>query len=86
MNDATTKSTSPLRLERLRRGMTILELAQAAGCCPSTISNAEKGYFPNHLVARLAVALGVPVATLKPPADRRHLSTRASTTVEKVLG
>ena len=61
-----TRDVSRIRLERRRRGWTIIDLANAAGCSPSTVANAERGYVPDRLAERLGRVLGLSPAALKP--------------------
>ncbi|SRR5216684_756601 len=56
---------NPLRRERLRQGLTQLELAVVAGCSMNSISIAERGgKISSQMAERLAGALGVPVETI----------------------
>lgn len=69
--NATSQSTStPLRQHRQRRGMTVPELAVAAGIGVSTLVRLERGETsePRRSTKRvLASALGLEVADLFPP-------------------
>lgn len=59
--------SSILKRERVRAGLTVRDLAQAAGLVPSTVSRLESGLIgspkPDHL-QRLANALGIDVEEL----------------------
>lgn len=61
-------STSPLRRERLRRELTISELAERAGVARNTLHNAELARHGTltDTYGKLAKALGVPVDVIQP--------------------
>src|SRR5260370_28903133 len=66
-NNNSTFNESPLRRERLRRGLTQLMLASSAGCCLNTISLAERGAaVSSRMVERLAEALGISPDVVRP--------------------
>jgi transcriptional regulator with XRE-family HTH domain len=66
-------NTSRVRLERSKRGWTVIQLATAAGVSPATITAAERGYIPDGVANRLSRVLGLPVAALKPRRDPEAL-------------
>ena len=63
--------TLRLKLERVKRDLTLDELGKRAQVSPSEISRIERGHaqpYPNHLI-RLAKALKVPAVELLKPVD-----------------
>jgi transcriptional regulator with XRE-family HTH domain len=63
---------SPLRRERLRRGLTQLTLAIRANCSLNSVSIAERGGKISEAMAqRLAAALHVPVEAICPRGDEQ---------------
>src|SRR5262245_59772391 len=77
-SDTTRNVVPPVRGLRLERGWTLLKLAVLAGCSPSTVCAAERGYLPGRLANRLAHALGVDPLDLRVPGTETAMRARAS--------
>jgi transcriptional regulator with XRE-family HTH domain len=63
------KTPTPLRRERVRKGLTQLDLAVKADCSLNTVALAERsGRVSEEMATRFSRALGVPSTTIRPAA------------------